>query len=89
MAIVLQRELGYNTRAAGVHEGYALIIADEVLYAWADEVVCVNQEVFDSINPNLIKDKNVVVLKIPDRFPYMNQELQEICLRQYLETPVA
>ncbi len=92
-AFVLQKELGYNTRAAGVTD-YALIPVTEVLLKWADEIVCVNQETFDTLkgelsvssylNPEFFIEK-CVVLNIPDIYPRMDSTLQKEILRQYLE----
>ena len=88
-AYVLQKELGYNTRAAGVTD-YALIPVTEVLLKWADEIVCVNQETYDTLLDNIKRDDlgveaDVVVLDIPDVYPRMDSTLQKEILRQYLE----
>ena len=80
-AVVLQREYGYNTRAAGVSVQYALIEMDDVLLTWADEVVAVEPSVAKCI-PDEFKDK-LTVLNIPDMFEYMDPKLQEIILEQY------
>lgn len=80
-AVVLQREYGYNTRAAGVSKDYALIEADDVLFNWADEIVAVEQSVAENV-PDDFKDK-LTTLDIPDMFGYMDPKLQEIILEQY------
>lgn len=80
-AVVLQREFGYNTRAAGVSKDYALIEMDDVLLTWADEIVAVEQRVADKI-PEIFLDK-VKVLAIPDMYGYMDLPLQEAILEQY------
>lgn len=92
-AFVLQKELGYNTRAAGVTD-YAIISVTEVLLKWADEIVCVNEETFETLMDNIVrsqylsaehfKDKTTV-LDIPDIYPRMDETLQKIILTQYLE----
>lgn len=92
-AYILQKELGYNTRAAGVTD-YALIPVTEVLLKWADEIVCVNEETFETLMDNIVrsqylsaesfKDK-IVVLDVPDIYPRMDSTLQNEILRQYLE----
>jgi predicted protein tyrosine phosphatase len=81
VAVVLQREFGYNTRAAGVSKDYALIEMDDVLLNWADEIVAVEQSVAEQV-PEDFKEK-LTVLSVPDMFGYMNPELQEIILTQY------
>lgn len=80
-AIVLQREFGCNTRAAGVNEEFALILADEVLYTWADEIVAVESNVAAYV-PNRWVDK-LIVLNIPDIYPRMDKDLQKIIKEQY------
>jgi len=92
-AYVLQKELGYNTRAAGVTD-YALIPVTEVLLKWADEIVCVNRETYDTLaysiarsdylNLGYFMDK-IVTLDVPDIYPRMDSTLQNEILRQYLE----
>lgn len=88
-AYVLQKELGYNTRAAGVTD-YALIPVTEVLLKWADEIVCVNQETYNILIDDIKRDvpevdTDIVVLDIPDIYPRMDSTLQNEILRQYLE----
>ena len=81
-AVVLQREFDYNTRSAGVTPEYALILADDVLYNWADEIIAVESNVAAYV-PNEWVDK-LIVLNIPDIYPYMHKQLQEIIKEQYL-----
>lgn len=87
-ANVLHQEYGYNTRAAGVAREYALIPVDEVLLSWADEIVCVNDEVLDelTLRHNLEKyNAMVTTLDIPDRFEWNDPELKRIIKEQYVE----
>ena len=91
-AYVLQKELGYNTRAAGVTD-YALIPVTEVLLEWADEIVCVNEETYNILMDSTARSKFdleaikriTTVLDIPDIYPRMDRTLQKEILRQYLE----
>lgn len=91
-AFVLQKELGYNTRAAGVTD-YALIPVTEVLLEWADEIVCVNEETYNILMDSATRSKFdleaikriTTVLDIPDIYPRMDSTLQKEILRQYLE----
>ncbi len=93
-ANVLFQEYGYNTRAAGIEEAFALIPVDDVLIHWADEIVCMdkshkrgvilkeaslNQEFRPSVN------KKIIVLDIPDNYSYMDEELKAIILSAYKE----
>lgn len=86
-ANVLHREFGYNTRAAGVDRGCGLIIVDEVLVHWASEIVVMETYHEDIIN-NMLSDnhqKTAVNLDIPDCYEYMNEDLQNMILQNYLE----
>lgn len=98
MANVLHQEFGYNTRAAGVDSGFALIVADEVLMAWADEIVCVEQSVYDTLmyRAKLILsfddtrmgfvESKTKVLDIPDQFSWNDKKLRSIIKKQYEAT---
>lgn len=83
-ANVLHREYGFNTRAAGVVDEYALIPVDDVLLYWADEVVCVEKEIHNILaNKFDLTDKRVVVLNIPDKFEWNDIDLQNLIIKQY------
>ena len=79
-AFVLQREFGYNTRAAGLTTEFALIPVDEVLLEWADEVVVMEQWMFDQLSQF---DGTLICLDIPDQFDRMAPELQQLILDSY------
>lgn len=81
VAVVLQQEFGYNTRSAGVSKEYALIEVDDVLYNWANEIVSVQQSITNQIPEEFLS--KVTTLDIPDRYGYMQPELQKIILTQY------
>lgn len=85
-ANVLHKEHGYNTRAAGIAEEYALIPVDAVLIEWADEIVWVEQKVFDTaweLFEDKLKHKRNIVLAIPDSFVWGDPELKAIISKQY------
>lgn len=85
-ANVLHREFGYNTRACGVSEEYALIILDEVLIEWADEIVFMDKDHYQEAHskyPHDLEDKKIFVLGIPDRYEYMHPELQQLIIKYY------
>ena len=48
-AVILQQEYGYNTRAVGVEDSFALIPIDDVLIEWADEIVCADIDHVDVV----------------------------------------
>lgn len=94
LATVLQNKYNYNVRNAGVSD-YALIPVNTALLKWADEIVCVEQDVFNTLMSDLDKYesqnndrfelKNIIVLDIPDVYARMEPTLQRICLEQYEE----
>jgi predicted protein tyrosine phosphatase len=77
---------GYNCRAAGLEQSYALIKVDDVLLSWADEIVCADYEHVDVIEKRL-KELNlsteIVNLKLPDRFPYRDSKLVKLIKERY------
>lgn len=90
LANVLHREFGYNTRACGAASHYALVVIDEPLVAWADEIVFVDKDAYDEARLYLgkddylnLKDYNCTILALPDRYPWMDEELQALALKQY------
>lgn len=86
-AVLLAKEFGYNTRAAGLDSGHALIVVDPVLLWWADEIVVMDNQqkymVECDIKHNELPDKPIVVLNVPDQYAYMDPRLQEIILENY------
>ena len=68
---------GYNTRCAGSEE-YALIPVTGDLLLWADKIVFVNKENYDSVATKFslddFKDK-IQVCDIPDQYDYRNPAL--------------
>lgn len=83
-ANVLHQEYGYNTRAAGVTEEFALIPVDDVLVQWADEIVCVEHSVMRALAHKFdVSGKRVVVLDVPDKFGWNDPSLREIIKAQY------
>lgn len=74
----------YNTRAAGIDVGHALIPIDDVLLEWADEVICM-----DEYQEKVLKErttKPVLNLKIGDNFEYREKGLVEIMRLHYEES---
>ena len=90
-ANVLHKEYGYNTRACGTSEEYALIPLDDVLIAWADEIVFVEQEKYDEAWADFgdkLKHKRNIVLDIPDRYEWGDPELEAIIKKQYADAAI-
>lgn len=74
----------HNTRAAGVSEEYALVVVDEVLVAWADEIVFMEDEHRDQFTEKFsCTGKDVVILDIPDNFRYRDPKLMDLIREKY------
>lgn len=80
-ALILSKDpYNFNTRAVGLDEGHALIAVDEVLLAWADTILCMNDGQKTEIE-RLLKELGykkgdcVISLDIEDSFPYRDKEL--------------
>lgn len=73
----------FNTRAAGLSEEFALVVVDDVLLAWADEVVCMEMSQVATLLE--MGAKQVVCLGIEDNFPFRDARLQELVAQKYLE----
>ena len=77
-ALVLSQDpYNYNTRACGIHD-YALIMIDDVLVVWADEIVVVEESIGDLVKPYLERLKlntPIKCLNIPDNFEYRDEDL--------------
>lgn len=88
-AVVLQKEYGYNTRAAGLDADHALIPLDNVLLTWADEIVCMDEsqakKIFKMLEEHSL-NREIVVLEVPDTYGYMDHKLQELILTRYKES---
>ena len=83
---MLIKEYGYNVRNCGTDESYALIPISEALVLWADEIVFVNKENFNSVRVELETLKVIhkcYVLNIPDQYAFNDPELIKICKEQY------
>lgn len=90
MAMVLNREHGYNTRAVGANAAFALIPLSEALLVWADEVVFVDDDSWDTLSEDEKETvrtmaKTMAVLNLPDQYDYGDPELDKQCLTQYNE----
>ena len=90
-AKVLGEKYGFNTRAAGMDEAFALIPVSEALLIWADEIVCFTYEHSNKLE-QLIKEsqhvddgliEEIQVLSIEDNYGYMDKILVELSLKNY------
>jgi len=73
----------YNTRAAGANAEFSIIPVDEVLLAWADEIVfmeeCHKQQVAHQFDLGM----SLKVLDIPDRYEYRDTHLMQLIAQRY------
>jgi predicted protein tyrosine phosphatase len=88
LANVLHKEFGFNTRAVGCDKEYALIPISQALIWWADEIVFVTRENFNSLNQEE-KDEisdvgvRVTILDVEDDFDWNDQWLNRSLLGAY------
>jgi predicted protein tyrosine phosphatase len=64
-------------------EEYALILVDDVLVEWADEIVCMSID--QKLNLLGMTTKPVICLDITDNYEYRNEELMDLIAKQYVE----
>lgn len=83
LANLLHREFGFNTRACGSSQDFALIPISEALVEWADEVVFVNRENFEESGGKAFEEK-AMVLNIEDSFDYGDPQLEQALLEAYI-----
>jgi len=90
MAWVLSNEpYYYNTRAAGIEPEFGLILVDEVLIYWADEIVVAEQHHWDEIykqfsgNLDFLTEKPKQILDLPDCYQRNDPELVELIKERY------
>ena len=92
-ANLLNQKYGYNTRACGLEEEFALIPCTWTLIYWADEIVVMNQSQARTIEnrikelPEFARKKGmrtpIKVLGIADSFAYMDEELCKKIIERY------
>jgi predicted protein tyrosine phosphatase len=90
LANYLAQHKGYNTRAVGCSYSFALVPISEALVRWADQIWFVEKEVYEFLDvevEQLINELGtmVVILDIPDEYPYGAPELVNIIKQQVFE----
>lgn len=78
--------LGYNTRACGTSQDYALIPITEALIKWADEIHVVSKEepIVTSLVKGLELDTPIISLDISDSYGTFDPELEAMIEEFYL-----
>lgn len=74
-----------NCRSVGVSQEYALIPIDEAHIEWADIIICADTEHANEIESTFtqymtdeIFDKPLVILSLPDMFPFAEPTLERM-----------
>lgn len=84
--VLAQNPYGYNTRACGLEESFALIPFDKVLAGWADEIVVMTKQhraVAKMYLEEWGMEKTIVCLNIQDDFEYRDPQLMELVKVRY------
>lgn len=87
-ANVIHQTWGYNTRAAGVVSYYALILMDDVLLHWAQEIVVMDDDIEQAVKVEPVYKANPVPIRnlhVPDRFGWNDHSLREAIKDAYAE----
>lgn len=97
MAVVLNREFGFNCRSCGVDDRYTLVPFSYALHQWADEIVTAElwmkneiEGMVRSLAEDLMLDYKdvevpIISLNIRDNYGYMDDKLQELIVEKYNE----
>ena len=79
LAALLNKEYGFNTRACGIAESYALILLSHQLLEWADEVYCMDDEQRSVIQTSMtmlnVERTPIHVLSVRDIHGYGDEKL--------------
>ena len=88
-ANVIHQHWGHNTRSCGTSSFYALIVVDEVLLTWAQEVVCMDRGQESVLQAHMdrmwgeCRRKPIRVLDIPDNSGWNDHGLRELIKDAY------
>lgn len=88
--ILSNEPFGYNTRAVGASQEYALIPMDEAHVLWADEILCMSAEqsllakqLLNNVNPDSITP--IHTLDVPDNYGFRDPELVNIMTKMFMK----
>jgi len=87
-ALVLSQEpYNFNTRCAGTSREYALVLVDEFLLKWADEIVCMDgyqqNDVWKLMTDEQYETIRVLNLGIDDDYRYRDPILMKLIAERY------
>lgn len=80
-AMKILLNMGFNSRAAGTSDDYALVVLDQVLCNWADYIVCMSEEQKEFILEKFgdyVEEYQIFSLNVPDDFGTFDPELEKI-----------
>lgn len=90
--ILSNEPFGFNTRAVGASQEYALIPMDEAHVLWADEILCFNDEqkllaeqLLQNVNPDHWKLTPIHVLNVPDIYEFRQPKLIDLLMNKFME----
>ena len=72
----------FNTRSCGAYD-FGLIILDNVLLEWADEIVCASYSHEKIVKNKLIINKKIIVLDLPDIYDFRDPKLEKLIKKKY------
>jgi len=76
----------YNTRSAGLTREFAIVVYDDVLHNWADEIVVMEKHMRHEIEMRYPDDNTpIIVLGIQDTFCYRDPDLMRLISDKYIE----
>lgn len=84
--VLSQPPYNHNTRAVGINSEYALILLDDALFHWADEIVVMESEIERHLKPYIERQDEptpIINLEIPDNYPYRDPALIELIKEKY------
>lgn len=82
----LTTKYGYNTRACGVSEEYALVPISTALILWSDEIVFAEEEHYQAVKKYLGEcgyEGRITILNIPDMYSYDAPEIHKFLDEKY------
>lgn len=90
--ILSNEPFGYNTRAVGASQEYALIPMDEAHVLWAEEIIVMNdeqkllaQQLLQNVNPDHWRLTPIHVLDIPDNYEFRDPQLVKIMTKIFMK----
>lgn len=82
-AEVLSRDpYNFNTRSCGMSEEFSLVLIDDILLGWADEIVVMDVGQLIQLKERGVT-KPIINLSIPDQFVFREKRLIDLIRKNY------